>query len=263
MNLSQPPLPPAGAVSVILPAAGRSRRFQTGHATKKIFASLAGRPVWERAAARLRRCPAIGTITLVISEDDRPRWEDEHAEARQRLDINLVVGGAERVDSVAAALETLPAAEWIAVHDAARPLLSDHDLQAVLAAAFQDGAALLASPVRGTLKRDLGDLRSCQTLDRTAIWEAQTPQVFRGDWLRDAYRRWRGRPVTDDAQLVERAGYPVRLVPGADTNLKLTRPQDLRIAEALWAALQPELDLPLPRLPSPSFSELPRNETDA
>lgn len=194
--------------------------------------------MWEHAAERFRSCDAVGPIVAVIADEDRQRWETEFAETRRRLDVSIVIGGKERVESVQAALRAVPDADWIAVHDAARPLVTEQDITAVFSAAYRDGAAILATPVRGTLKRDTGDLSGCCTLDRSRIWEAQTPQVFRGDWLREAYQRWRGRPVTDDAQLVELAGHPVRLVHGSDTNLKITRPEDLRVAEALWAAMK-------------------------
>lgn len=236
--MNDPSFPPHGSVAVILPAAGRSQRFLAANEQKKIFAPLAGRPVWEHAAERLRSCEAVGRMVAVIAEEDRQRWETEFAESRRRLDVDIVIGGKERVESVQAAMRTIPDAEWIAVHDAARPLVTWEDVAAVFSAAYRDGAAILATPVRGTLKRDNGDLSDCRTLDRSRIWEAQTPQVFRGDWLREAYQRWRGRPVTDDAQLVELAGHPVRLVHGSDTNLKITRPEDLRVAEALWAAIE-------------------------
>lgn len=238
MNAISSSLPPPGSVAVILPAAGRSQRFQAAGDQKKIFAPLAGRPVWEYAAERLRSFEAVGPMVVVIAEMDRCRWETEFAASLRRLEITMVTGGSERVESVQAALRVLPDTEWIAVHDAARPLITRQDITAVLSEANQHGAAILATPVRGTLKQDVGDRSDCRTLDRSRIWEAQTPQVFRGDWLREAYGRWRGRVVTDDAQLVELAGHPVRLVQGSDTNLKITRPEDLRIAEALLAVIE-------------------------
>jgi len=149
--------------------------------------------------------------------------------------VTLCDGGAERMDSVRSALALVGDARLVAIHDAARPLVPDADIASVIAVANQTGAACLAAPVRGTLKRDLGAEGGSQTVDRRAIFEALTPQVFQTPILRAAYERWQGRAVTDDAQLVERAGYRVRIVPGSAINLKITQPEDLELAAALMA----------------------------
>lgn len=231
---------PAGGVAAILPAAGKSRRF--GGPEKKIFLRLAGRPVWYHAAAALRRRREVGPLVLAVDREDMPRWESEFGELLSELDATLVPGGAERVESVRNALAAVPSAEWIAVHDAARPLVTDGDLERVFAAAAESEAALLASRLRGTVKRQRwsGEQAATVTVDRTVdrstLWEALTPQVFRGTLIREAYARWRGFPVTDDAQLVERCGHDVRLVEGLATNLKITVAADLRVARALLAS---------------------------
>ena len=156
------------------------------------------------------------------------------------LGVAVVVGGAERFDSVRAGIDRLAeiddAAPWIAVHDAARPLVSAADIDAVILAAAKHRAAILATPVRGTLKRGRDDGQAIATVDRSDLWEALTPQVFATPVLRQAYDRYRGRPVTDDAELVERSGTPVCLVAGSAENLKITRAEDLEIAEAIHRA---------------------------
>jgi 2-C-methyl-D-erythritol 4-phosphate cytidylyltransferase len=220
------------AVDAILPAAGKSRRFAADR--KKIFSRLGDRMVWYHAVARLRARPEVGRIVIAIDSQDRAIWDSECAEDVSELDVMLVEGGDERVDSVLAAFRLLGDAQWIAVHDAARPLVNDQDLQAVFAAASRTGAAILSSPIRGTVKlRTLSDYRVQQTVDRNRLWEALTPQVFRADILQRAYQRWNGFPVTDDAQLVERSGHAVCLVEGSPTNIKITVADDLKVAAAL------------------------------
>jgi 2-C-methyl-D-erythritol 4-phosphate cytidylyltransferase len=149
--------------------------------------------------------------------------------------IQLVNGGAERFESVANALAlTTSEADFVAVHDAARPCLTAALIDAVFARAVETGAALLAVPVADTIKRDDGAGRVQATVARQGLWLAQTPQVFRRDWLIDAYaRRSAFGSVTDDAQLVEAAGHAVHLVPGSNTNLKITTREDIDLAEAI------------------------------
>jgi 2-C-methyl-D-erythritol 4-phosphate cytidylyltransferase len=153
--------------------------------------------------------------------------------------VELVTGGAERTESVQAALQAVvtdASIEWIAVHDAARPLLRDDDLDALFQAVSISGAAILASPVSGTVKRDLGGQQGCATIDRRDLWIALTPQVFRVGLLNQAYQKHNGRSATDDAQLVERMGHHVTLVRGSADNLKITFPEDLLVAEAILAS---------------------------
>jgi 2-C-methyl-D-erythritol 4-phosphate cytidylyltransferase len=128
-----------------------------------------------------------------------------------------------------------PDVEWVAVHDAARPLVRPEDVGRVLAAAARTGAALLAVPVRDTLKR-VRDGRVVETLARAECWAAQTPQAFRLALLREALAKAEaeGFVATDDAQLVERLGAPVEIVAGDPANLKITWPEDVALAEAVW-----------------------------
>lgn len=266
------PGPPSLPVAVIVVAAGRGRRF--GGGDNKVLLPLDGRPVWLHSAQRLAQLPAVGRVVIVARPEDRPQIEP-HAD---RLGAVVVDGGHERYDSVAAGLASIdawirgraqarpaPAAAppaagagaaepgavepgavpagaaqpWlVAVHDAARPLVSAADCQAVIQAAGVYGAAVLAGPLRGTIKR-LDSTGLVSTVDRSELWEAYTPQVFRLTTLLSAYERWDGRPVTDDAELVERAGIPLTLVPGSAENLKITQPEDLVLAAAVLAARQP------------------------
>ena len=225
-----------GSVAAILPAAGSGKRF--GAERNKLFSLLAGRPLWSHAAARLAARPEVGPVVLAISEDDREVFEGRDSALVKQYRVQLVTGGAERTDSVRAALDSLAgddSLQWVAIHDAARPLVDDDDLRAVFQAASVSDAAILATPMAGTVKRDLGDQQRSETVDRRDLWIALTPQVFRLGLLNQAYQKHNGRPATDDAQLVERLGHPVALVRGSADNLKITFPEDLLVAEAILA----------------------------
>jgi 2-C-methyl-D-erythritol 4-phosphate cytidylyltransferase len=231
--------------AVILPAAGKSSRFRDPY-YKKPFALLEGRPVWMHAAEKLAGRPDVAQTLLVVAREDRTYFVEKFGGNAALLGIEIVEGGAERYDSVARALAHVsPEVEFVAVHDAARPCLAEAWIDAVFAAAARTGAAILATPVTSTLKRAGPRDVVQETIARDQLWEAQTPQVFRRDWLLEAYARRGDFPATDDAQLVERLGHPVMLVPGSPINIKLTTKEDLRLAAALLKAL------PKPRLAGP------------
>jgi 2-C-methyl-D-erythritol 4-phosphate cytidylyltransferase len=228
--------------AVILPAAGKSSRFRDQH-YKKPFAPLDGRPVWMHAAEKFSSRPDVAQTILVIAPEDREHFMEKYGGNAALLGVRIVDGGAERYDSVARAIEQVQDdVEFIAVHDAARPCIANEWIDAVFAAAAKTGAAILAIPVNGTLKRAAGDQTIVQTVPRENLWEAQTPQVFSRKLLVDAYARRGKEPATDDAQLVERLGHKVTLIPGSPMNLKITTKEDLRIAAALLKIL------PKPRL---------------
>jgi 2-C-methyl-D-erythritol 4-phosphate cytidylyltransferase len=232
--------------AVILPAAGKSSRFRDQH-YKKPFAPLEGRAVWMHAADRFANRKDVVQTLIVIAPEDREHFAEKFGGNAAILGIEVVEGGAERYDSVAKALERVkPEAEFVAVHDAARPCIVDEWIDAVFAAAVKTGAAILAAPVNGTLKRAAGDQTVAETVTRENLWEAQTPQVFRRQLLTDAYARRGSERATDDAQLVERLGQKVTLVPGSPMNIKITTKEDLRIAAALLKVL------PKPKLTSPA-----------
>ncbi len=232
--------------AVILPAAGRSSRFQDPH-YKKPFAPLGSRAVWLYSADRfLNRSDVVQTI-LVIAAEDRADFNFKFASNVAILGIDVVEGGAERADSVAADLARVkPAADFVCVHDAARPCLCDAWIDRIFQAAEKSGAAIYAIPVPGTLKRVGPDHKIQQTVARENLWEAQTPQVFRRQLLLDAYAQGGDLKATDDAQLVERLGHPVTVVHGSPINMKITTKEDLRLAEqALRALPKPKLTGPL------------------
>jgi 2-C-methyl-D-erythritol 4-phosphate cytidylyltransferase len=223
--------------AVILPAAGRGRRFADKN-YKKPFAPLDNRAVWMHSAERfINRSDVVQTI-LVISPDDREYFNFKFASNAAILGIEVVHGGAERSDSIAAALKKVkPEADFVCVHDAARPCIANEWIDKIFHAAEQTGAAIFAIPVSGTLKRVGADMKIAETVSRSALWEAQTPQVFRRELLLEAYAQRGSFQPTDDAQLVERLGKPVTIVPGSPINLKITTREDLRLAEQALKAL--------------------------
>ena len=231
--------------AVILPAAGRSTRFQDKN-YKKPFAPLENRPVWIHVAERFVNRDDVKQTILVISPDDREYFEQKFGGNAALLGVEVIDGGAERTDSVEKALARVrPEIEYVCVHDAARPCLADAWITKVFDAAVKSGAAILAIPVAGTLKRVKADHTIEETVSRERLWEAQTPQVFRRDLLLQAYAARKGFNATDEAQLVERFGKPVTVVPGSPINLKITTQDDLRLAaQALKAVPKPRLDGP-------------------
>lgn len=226
------------SVAVIIPAAGKSSRF--GGREKKPFTSLDGRPVWQRSAELFWTRDDVSKVYLVVSPEDREEFRSRFTHLIAFANAEVVDGGAERFDSVANALARIPdSVPFVAVHDAVRPLAPLPLVDAVFAAATKHGAAMPAVPVADTLKRvDPATNHVTETVPRAGLWQAQTPQVFRRDWLTAAYARRAelGAAITDDAQLVEAAGHPVVVVPGSPANFKITTQEDLDLAVAIIKA---------------------------
>jgi 2-C-methyl-D-erythritol 4-phosphate cytidylyltransferase len=220
-------------VAALVLAAGRGERLGLG--APKAFVPLAGRPLLLHALEALCVCAELDLVVPVVAPDDLSRlrtWQDALARL-PRLGA-AVEGGRERQDSVRAGLRALPPeVGWVAVHDAARPFVSGEDVRRVIEAARATGAALLATPARDTIKRVRGG-RVVETPPRAECWAAQTPQVFRRDWLEEGLAKADadGVMATDDAALVERLGLAVRVVEGDPGNWKITLPADLTAAEA-------------------------------
>lgn len=229
--------------AVILPAAGRSSRFRDGN-YKKPFAPLMNKAVWLHSAERFLGRDDVAQTILVIASGDRPDFMLKYSANIAILGLEVVDGGEERSDSVQAALARVkPEIDFVCIHDAARPCLCNLWIDAVFAEAEKSGAAILAVPVGNTLKRVGPDHKIVETVSRENLWEAQTPQVFRRQLLVDAYANRDGFAATDDAQLVERFGHPVTVVPGSPINMKITTKEDQRLAEQAMKAL------PKPKLP--------------
>ncbi len=228
----------------VIPAAGRGTRF--GGQLPKQYLPIAGRPLLAHALDALFADPRVdGAIVALSADDDRwPGWTSLHGKPVLRC-----TGGGERADSVLAALQALPAQvgddALILVHDAARPNLHASDLRRLIDAASADAqGAILAAPVRDTLKRADGDARILATQPRERLWRALTPQAFRRGELTAALLRARvdGVVVTDEAMAMERMGARPRLVEGREDNLKVTTPADLALAEFLLSRRGQERD---------------------
>ena len=226
--------------AVLVLAAGRGTRL--GDARPKAFVDLCGQSLLVRSLAVFCELPEVACVQPVIGCADFERYARLDLRADDRL-CPPIAGGARRQDSVAAGLAALPPEiGWLAVHDAARCLVSSRDVRRAIAAARETGAALLAAPATDTIKR-VRDGRVIETPPRSELWVAQTPQVFRLDWLREAHARARGEgfEATDDAELVERLGKTVRVVESSGYNPKITRPEDLSLAES-WLRARGEAE---------------------
>jgi len=245
----------SGSVAVIIPAAGQSSRF--GGPQKKPFTSLDGKPVWLRTAELFWLRPDVSRVYIVIAADDRDEFRGRFGHLLLFTNAEIVEGGAERFDSVSNALARIPPdVPLVAVHDAVRPLTPVGVIDATFAAAREYGAAMPGVPVADTLKRvDAATGRITDTVPRAGLWQAQTPQVFRCDWLVEGYAR-RGEaktPITDDAQAVEALGHAVFVVPGSPLNFKITTKLDLELAEAVLKSRQ--AGKPEPRVSAGPFDD--------
>ena len=214
----------------IVVAAGRGERMG---GIDKVFAALMGRPLLAWTLGAFKQCDAIERVVVVASPQSVERVRDFCAEWRFGKVTDVVPGGETRQDSVRAGLEAAEDAAIVAIHDAARPLVTPDLIARGVALARESGAALCAIPSRDTVKEVDGDPPVVRaTPDRARIWLAQTPQVFDRALLLDAHRRATSA-ATDDAALVEAAGHPVRVYEGSASNMKITTQEDLIIAEAL------------------------------
>lgn len=220
-------------VAVIVTAAGAGKRF--GGDVKKPFAQLDNRPIFIRSIELFLSRPDVCQTILTVAPEDYDVVKEKYAANIMFMGLKLVKGGARRFESVRAALEQVdPAAELVCVHDAVRPCVLESWIDAVFAEAHKSGAAILAAPLTGTIKR-VGAGRAIEaTVPRERLYEAQTPQVFRRDLLIAAYADLpEDFEPTDDASLVERAGHTVTVVPTDQRNIKITTPGDMALAGTL------------------------------
>jgi 2-C-methyl-D-erythritol 4-phosphate cytidylyltransferase len=222
--------PREGPAFGIIVAAGRSDRMD---GIDKVFAALMGRPLLAWTLAAFKQCAAIDGVVVVAAPDSIGRVRDFCAEWRFTKVTAVVAGGDARQDSVRAGLEAAPDASIVAIHDAARPLVTPALIERGVALARATGAALCAIPSRDTVKEVAGDPPIVHsTPDRARMWLAQTPQVFDRGLLLSAHAR-ATEAATDDAALVEATGHAVSVYEGDASNFKITTREDLIIAEAL------------------------------
>ncbi len=225
-------------IAAVVPAAGLGRRMG---GTKKQYLQLAGEPVLLRALAPFIAHLDVTEVIVALPPEDAveggPDWLGQASPK-----IRVVAGGASRGESVWNGLCALSdEVEIVAVHDGARPLITDELLNSLIAEAREGRGAIAAIPAVDTVK-EVRDGVVLRTLDRRILWQAQTPQVFPRSLIVEAYRRAReaGVQATDDAALVEQMGGEVRVVQGTRPNLKITRLQDLRVAEVILEGQESE-----------------------
>jgi 2-C-methyl-D-erythritol 4-phosphate cytidylyltransferase len=221
----------------VVPAAGSGLRF--GADLPKQYLQLHGRTVLEHTLHLLLAVPRLQRIVVVVHPDDR-RWRGLEILADPR--VAVTAGGAERCHSVLNGLQWLRNEgepwDWALVHDVARPCCPPADIERLLDQLQADPVGgLLAVPVSDTLKRVDAQRQVVETIDRATLWQAQTPQLFRFPLLCDALAHCLavGALVTDEAQAVEAMGWQPRVVEGSRSNIKITRPEDLALAEYFLA----------------------------
>ncbi len=233
---------PAKKLWAIIPAAGIGSRMQAD--IPKQYLELAGQPVLQHTLTRLHASLDFAQMIVALNPND-PYWPIRIDTAA--MPVRTVDGGKERSDSVLSGLQAMAgqaqADDWVLVHDAARPCVRSSDLHKLLAEleACAHGG-LLAAPVKDTMKRSDAQGWVQATVARENLWHALTPQVFAYGELLAAYRaaQQAGEPITDEAMAIERAGGQVKLVAGSQDNIKITRPEDLALAELYLAAQQAE-----------------------
>ena len=230
-------------VSVIVPAAGAGKRF--GGKRNKIFERIKGQPVFIRTLELFTSRDDVVQVQLVVAAEDKDELVERFGGHLGFMDVSITPGGATRPESVSGALAKVTGeADLVCVHDAVRPCVSSLWIDAVFAEAEKTGAAILAYPVHGTLKKVADSGTIDETVCRANLWEAQTPQVFSRELLIRAYAQDLST-ATDDAQLVESLGHPVTAVLGDPRNVKITTPADFQFAAAVIGSLpKPKLEGP-------------------
>ena len=222
-------------VAAIVVAAGSGKRL--GSKVPKPLVVVGGKPLVIHCLKALDAHAGIKDIVLVTNAANRTALVAAVGRYRISKVSSVVLGGARRQDSVLCGLKAvMPDADLVLIHDAGRPFINRGILSAVIKEAARTGAAIAAVPVKATIKEAVrGQAFVKKTLDRDELWEIQTPQVFRKEIILEAYNRFGDKTVTDDAALVERLGKKVSLVMAAYSNIKITTPEDLIIAEAIAA----------------------------
>lgn len=232
--MSEPQSPPEETpIFAVVPAAGIGKRMHSDR--PKQYLELCGSTVLEHTLSHLLQVLRLRKIVVVLAEHDR-YWQDLHSLSDSRIDI--IMGGAERSISVLNGLLHLQsrckANDWVLVHDAARPCLAASDIDAMITRLqAQPVGGLLAIPLSDTVKRVDSSGLVVQTEDRSQLWRAQTPQMFRYGKLVAAMENGiaEGRNITDEASAIELSGEQPVIVPGLRSNIKITNPEDIALAE--------------------------------
>jgi len=220
----------------VIVSAGKGHRFMEGK--KKQFYLLAGKPILAHTLDKFETCPLIRSILLVVSQEDMDYCLKEVIEKYKIQKVSQIVpGGKQRQESVKNGVEALPKdVNIVAIHDGVRPFVTKAMIEDSIHSAARFGAVVLAMPVKETIKMSNPDGTILKTLDRASLWQTQTPQTFQVHVIKEAYHRAieDGFVGTDDASLVERIGGKVHILPGSYTNIKITTPEDLLLANLLF-----------------------------
>jgi 2-C-methyl-D-erythritol 4-phosphate cytidylyltransferase len=224
-------------ITALIVAAGKGLRMQSE--VPKQYLLLAAEPILSRTLRVFDQCEAIDAICLVVAESDLAFCRQEILpSAGLGKAITLVAGGVERHHSVYNGLQAMEAGtEIVVIHDGVRPFIDPAQIRASIDGARRFGACILAIPARDTLKRADSSNLIIDTLDRETVWLAQTPQAFQYSLIRQAHESASraGYRSTDDAVLVERMGKPVKIIEGSPLNIKITSPEDFKLASAILA----------------------------
>lgn len=220
--------------ALIIPAAGAGTRIGTD--ISKPFIRIEGKTILEHTISRFTGFDSLVQIVISTTRENRERAEAIRPVIPKHISLNVIEGGAERQDSIFNAIQVvLKDLELIAVHDAVRPFVTSASIRSCLEAAVNFGAAIPGIPLRDTIKKVTNENRIVETPERRFLRQAQTPQVFRSEIIREAYLYARDHNFsgTDDASLIEYLGKNVVMVEGSRDNFKITYPLDLKLAELL------------------------------
>ncbi len=222
-------------VSVIMPAAGLSLRM--GADVRKPFIMIGEKPIFFYTLEKFYKLKRVKEIIFVVNQKDlntvKEKWTDE---LKKYKVAKVIAGGERRQDSISNGLSLLdPDTNIILIHDAVRPLVHTEEIEAVIKSTEENGAAIVASPMKLTVKKVDSSLKISKTVPRHDLWMAQTPQGFKRDLILNAYEKIKDSNVeyTDDAEVLEKAGHTVKIVSGSYDNIKITTREDLRLAESL------------------------------
>ena len=220
----------------IVASAGSGRRLKAR--VSKPYLEIAGKPILIHTLQALNRSPKVHTIIVVVNRRQVPRCARLVERYKVKKVKGVVAGGRERSDSVYNGLKALdPDTQIVLIHDGVRPFVTPDIIGKAVDCAARFGACVVAVPVKATIKKLKAQRSKVKTVestvDRSNLWEIQTPQVFKKDVIVQAYKRFKNIPATDDAMLVERLGVPVKIVAGSYKNIKITTLDDLVIGEAI------------------------------
>jgi len=230
----------------VIVSAGKGLRFTQGK--KKQFYFLGEKPILAHTLDKFETCSLIRSVHLVVGQEDMDYCLKEIVEKYAFQKVSKIVpGGKRRQESVRNGIESLPRdTDIVAIHDGVRPLVTQAMIEDSIHSAARYGAVVFGMPVKETIKMSNPDGTILKTLDRESLWQIQTPQTFQADVIREAHAQAteNGFVGTDDATLVERLGVKVYILPGSYTNMKITTPEDLVLANLFLERNGPSKERP-------------------